>query len=159
MPLRIRAQIQAVLRQELIGEVGLHGGQPQRAAPVSLWVRICRAVPSLNWSAREGRIGSAQSQPEITPGSVAHPAVKTAITLSLRQSLDFMANLSGCAQRADASLGSANGKRGLSCMPPLARGDAQGGDKDQTKGGPKRDALAKCGGEPPEKGDHGVRPV
>ena len=108
--MRIRAQIQAVLRQDLIGDVGFHGRQPQIAAPVSLWVMICRAVASLNWSAREGRIGSAQSQPEPTPGSVAHPAVKTAITLSLRQSLDLMVNLAGCAQRPDAGLRRANGK-------------------------------------------------
>ena len=83
-------------------------------------------MPSLNWSASEGRIGSAQSQPEITPGSVAHPAVKTAITLSFRQSLDFMMNLLGCAQRADAGLGRTNGKLCLGCVAPLAGGDAQG---------------------------------
>lgn len=159
MPLRIRAQIQAVLRQDLIGDVDFHGRQPQIAAPVSLWVRICRAVPSLNWSAREGRIGSAQSQPEITPGSVAHPAVKTAITLSLRQSLDLMANLSGSAQRADASLGRANGELGLGCLAPLACGDAQGGGQDQNEGGTQRNALAKSGDEPSDDGNHGVRPV
>ena len=116
-------------------------------------------MPSLNWSAREGRIGSAQSQPEITPGSVAHPAVKAAITLSLRQSLDLIANLSGCAQRADTGLGRAKDKLGLGCLAPLARGDAQGGDQDQTKGGPQRNALAKGRGEPSDNGDHGVRPV
>ena len=70
-----------------------------------------------------------------------------------------MANLSGCAQRADTGLGRAKDKLGLGCLAPLARGDAQGGDQDQTKGGPQRDALPKSGDEPPEKGDHGVRPV
>jgi uncharacterized protein len=41
-------------------------------------------------------------------------------------------NLSGYAQRANAGLGCANGKLGLGCMPPLACGDAQSGDQDQT---------------------------
>ena len=41
----------------------------------------------------------------------------------------------------------------------LARGDAQGGDEDQDEGGPQRNALAKSGDEPPDDGDHGVRPV
>lgn len=61
-----------------------------------------------------------------------HPAVKAAITLSLRQSLDLMVHLSGCAQRANAGLGRANGKLGLSCVAPALFCDAQGGGQDQT---------------------------
>lgn len=92
-------------------------------------------------------------------GSVAHPAVKTAIALSLRQSLDFMMNLSGRAQRADAGLGRAKDTLSLGCMPPLTRGDAQGGDQDQDEGGPKRDTPPNCRDKSFEDGDHGVRPV
>jgi hypothetical protein len=48
MRLRLGSQVQAVLRQELIGEAGFQGRQPQSSAPVSLWVIICLAVTSLN---------------------------------------------------------------------------------------------------------------
>ena len=82
-----------------------------------------------------------------------------AITVSLRQRLDHMVNLSGYAQRADASLGRVKDKRGRGCFAPLACSDAQDGDQDQTQCGPERDTLPKCGDELPDKGDHGVRPV
>lgn len=70
-----------------------------------------------------------------------------------------MANLSGCAQSADTGLGRTSCKLGLCCVAPQTESDAQSGDQDQTKGRPEGDALAKCGDEPPDDGNHGVRPV
>lgn len=59
-----------------------------------------------------------------------------AITLSIRHSLNLMANLPGCAQRTDAGLGRPDGEVRLSRMSPLSSGNPQGGEQDKGKGTP-----------------------
>ena len=82
-----------------------------------------------------------------------------AITLSIRHSLNVMANLPGCAQRTDAGLGRPDGEVCLSRMPPLTSGDAQSREQDQEKRAPKQGTSAKCRYDPRDEANHGVRPV
>ena len=70
-----------------------------------------------------------------------------------------MANLTGCAQCANAGLGSLDGEVSLSRMPPLAGGDAQGREQDQKESTPKQGATAKCRYAARDEANHGVRPV
>ena len=82
-----------------------------------------------------------------------------AITLSIRHSLDVMANLTGCAQGTNAGLGSLDGELCLSRMSPLAGGDAQGREQDQKESTPKQGTTAKFRYDARDKASHGVRPV
>jgi hypothetical protein len=62
-------------------------------APTSLWAAICSFVCRVSTSFRDGLIGCAQSQSLRVSGSVAHPAIETAIKSSIAISLHVMSDL------------------------------------------------------------------
>ena len=71
-----------------------HGFHPQILAPTSLWARICSLVCRVSTSWRDGLMGCAQSQSLFSRGSVAHPAVETAIKSSIAVGLYVMPDVS-----------------------------------------------------------------
>ena len=71
-----------------------HGFHPQILAPASLCDAICSLVCRVSTSWREGLIGCAQSQSLFSRGSVAHPAIETAIKSRVAVSLYVMPDLS-----------------------------------------------------------------
>ena len=56
--------------------------------------------------------------------------------LIIRQVLNLMGDLKGCAQRPDAGVSCANNKLGLCRLPPLTRGNTQGSKKDHYEAAP-----------------------
>ncbi len=69
-----------------------HVFQPHILAPASLCAAICSFVCRVRTSLRDGLIGCAQSQSFLNRGSVAHPAVETAIKSSIAIGLNVMSN-------------------------------------------------------------------
>lgn len=103
-------------------------------------------------------MGFAQSQSRRCTPSIAHPAVKTAITLIIRQVFNVMGDLMGCAQGPNAGRCRTGGERGLCLPPPLTGRNAQGGHHNHAKRTPERCAATNGGNEAHSKGDHGVFP-
>jgi hypothetical protein len=71
-----------------------HGFHPQIFAPTSLWARICSLVSRVSTSWRDGLMGCTQSQSLFSRGSVAHPAIETAIKSSIAVGLYVMPDVS-----------------------------------------------------------------
>ena len=77
-----------------VDDSGAQRVHPQIFAPASLCEAICSLVCRVSTSCREGLIGCAQSQSLFRRGSVAHPAIKTAIKSSIAVVLYVMADVS-----------------------------------------------------------------
>ena len=94
----LRLDLQPVLVADndggAIGNGDAHGFHPQIFAPASLWDAICSLVCRVSTSCLDGLIGCAQSQSLFSRGSVAHPAIETAIKSSVAVSLYVMPDLS-----------------------------------------------------------------
>lgn len=70
-----------------------HHFHSQSFCPTSLCTAICSLVCRVSTSLRDGLMGCAQSQSLRVSGSVAHPAVETAIKSSIAIVLNVMADL------------------------------------------------------------------
>ena len=77
-----------------VDDRGAQGVHPQIFAPASLCDAICSLVCRVSTSWRDGLMGCAQSQSLFSRGSVAHPAIETAIKSSVAVSLYVMPDLS-----------------------------------------------------------------
>lgn len=106
-------------------------------------------------------MGAAQSQ-TICPGrrsSVPHPASKAMVTLRRAGSLNIMTCVLGGVERADASIGAADGVAGLGRSASLSEGNPKGGEERQPQRAVESCAPAEAREQSMGKPHHGVRPV
>jgi|GEM_PF-3793976 len=104
-------------------------------------------------------MGAAQSQSVWKRPSVAHPASKATVTLSRAGSLNIMTGVLGSVERADASIGAADGIAGLGRLTTVAEGDPKRGDEREDDGASKNSPAAEPREQGMGKANHGVRPV
>jgi hypothetical protein len=120
---RVLARIPSTWARSGIGDHDLH---LHNRAPDSLCAAICSFVCRVSTSFRDGLIGCAQSQSLLNRGSVAHPAVETAIKSSIAIGLYVMSNLRGCCEGLCSCCLPSRLPGGLACSSPLEPGNPNG---------------------------------